>query len=170
MSEKKRKPLPAPKRERPPRERATKAEMAERTAYCERMLIEGYRKGEIKRFFKRQWGLSASQIEKYIRRARDNLVQALDCSREELIADAYGYYMQILHDKNADANVRLKARQSADRLLGLRAPIKIAPTTPDGDEPYRMVVEQLDTEDLENLMRIRDKMRDIATGEPESAN
>ena len=58
-----------------------------------------------------------------------------------------------------------KCIASRRTLLGLDAPMRIAPTTPDGKEPYRMAVEHLSVDELRLLKKLRDRSRAIAAGE-----
>ena len=63
--------------------------------------------------------------------------------------------------------LKLQANRELCQLLGLYAPTKIAPTTPDGDEPYRPLdVTKLTTEELEVLYRARQRLAAGGAGEP----
>ena len=111
---------PLPEESRPVR--ATAAELEARVEYTAMMLIDGRRKSEVKRFFKDNYGLSGRQAERYLRLARDRLVQETEKTRRELIAESFGFYMRVLHNPDASTGEQLSARQKADELMGLQAP------------------------------------------------
>jgi hypothetical protein len=52
-------------------------------------------------------------------------------------------------------------------ILGLNAPQKVAPTTPDGDhsyQPYQMLVKEMTDEELETIDRIAQRHRQLVSG------
>ncbi len=135
---------PIPEETRP--SRATQAELEQRVEYTAMMLIDGRRKAEIKRFFKNQYGLSSRQIERYLRLARNRLVEETEKTRRELISESWGFYMRILHDPNATLNEKMQARSKADDLMGLQAPRRVIEAQVEVDDVLDMWVDNLTEE------------------------
>jgi hypothetical protein len=52
----------------------------------------------------------------------------------------------------------LKCSEERRAMLGLDAPLKIAPVTPDGQEPYRLAVADLSVGELRTLKHLNDRM------------
>jgi hypothetical protein len=63
-------------------------------------------------------------------------------------------------------DIVLKCIAARRTILGLDAPTKIAPVTPDGQEPYRLAVAHLSITELRALKRVRDRSQVLAE-EPE---
>ena len=135
---------PIPEETRP--SRATQAEMESRVEYTAMMLIDGRRKSEIKRFFKENYGLSARQVERYLRLARNRLVEETEKTRRELISESFGFYMRILHDPSATINEKLHARGKADDLMGLQAPKRVIEAQVEVDDVLDVWVDNLTVE------------------------
>jgi hypothetical protein len=57
--------------------------------------------------------------------------------------------------------VILKCTADRRAVLGLDAPVQIAPVTPDGKEPFRLEIDSMDHEELRVLKRLRSKMPEI---------
>ena len=131
--------------------RATNDEMEARVEYTAMMLIDGRRKSEIKRFFRENYSLSARQVERYLRLARNLLVEETDRTRQELIAESFGFYMRILHDDKASVNERLNARAKADDLMGLQAPKRIIEAHVQTDDILDLWVDNLTPEQKEAI-------------------
>jgi len=135
--------------ERP--ERATTAEMEARVEYTAMMLVEGRSKSAIKRFFKENYSLSARQVERYLRLARDRLVAETEKGRRELIAESFGFYMRILHEAGVTVSERLSARAKADELMGLPAPKRVIEAQIQVDDALDLWVDNLTTEQKEAI-------------------
>ena len=156
--------------------RATNDEMEARVEYTAMMLIDGRRKSEIKRFFRENYSLSARQVERYLRLARNMLVEETDRTRQELIAESFGFYMRILHDDNASVNERLNARSKADDLMGLQAPKRIIEAHVQTDDILDLWVDNLTVEQKEAINeaaiyaeRVESLSADEATAEREES-
>jgi hypothetical protein len=72
--------------------------------------------------------------------------------------------------KNQNGDLRalelvLKCNQARRTMLGLDAPTRIAPVTPDGQEPYRLAVESLSVIELRALARLREHTVTLEEGE-----
>ena len=85
-------------------------------------------------------------------------------NRDQLIAESFGYYMTVIKNPNASQKDKNQARKQADELLGLNAPKKIAPTTPDGKNPYQAAVKQLSNADLQLLANLKERSSQIVSG------
>lgn len=116
--------------------KATKAEHQARIEVCHKMIRMSYHKSHIKDFFRREYGLGSRQTERYIRLARDRMLQETSYSRDDLVAQSFCFYMDVLRSSDSTTAEKLQARKLADNLLGLPAPKKIAPTSPDGEMTY----------------------------------
>jgi len=156
--------------------RATNDEMEARVEYTAMMLIDGRRKSEIKRFFRENYSLSARQVERYLRLARNLLVEETDRTRQELIAESFGFYMRILHDDKASVNERLNARSKADDLMGLQAPKRIIEAHVQTDDILDLWVDNLTAEQKEAINeaatyaeRVESLSADEATAEREES-
>jgi len=147
--------------------KATKEEHKARVTFTVKLLIEGRHKSWIKNYFRTQYGVSGWTAERYMRLARNRLVAATQVPKDELIAQSFGFYMDVLGDQKADRKHKLAARKAADDLLGLQAPKKIAPVMPDGDKPYELVVKSMSDEELEAIAtveQIAERHSSLATG------
>ena len=49
-------------------------------------------------------------------------------------------------------------------ILGLNAPHKVAPTTPDGERPYQLVVKGMTDDDLAAIERLAERYHELARG------
>lgn len=131
--------------------RATDKEAEVRIEYTCQMLAEGRRKSEIKRFFKNNYGIGYRQVERYIRQARDRLIEESGKAKTEHVADAYQFYMGILQSNDASITEKLVARRQADDLLGLQAPKRVVEAHVDANDMMELWVDQLTTEQLKAI-------------------
>lgn len=58
-------------------------------------------------------------------------------------------------------DILLKASAARRTMLGLDAPTKIAPVTPDGQEPFRLAVEGLSVIELRALQQVQERQRTL---------
>ena len=72
----------------------------------------------------RHYDISPRAIEPYLRCARKTLRQEAAKSREELRAEAYGFYRPVVRDQTVPTIVRLQAQKRIDKLLGLEGPAR----------------------------------------------
>lgn len=106
--------------------RPTRKEHDERVAVCADMLARGFRNGAIKRRVAAFYSCSPRSVERYLRRARDRLVEELnEGDRETHRARSLDQYRMLLRDDSSSAVVRLKAQERIDRILGLEAPAEV---------------------------------------------
>jgi len=151
-------PTSAPKPLYPPADttEATKEEAQHRVDMAIVMLQEGRRKSFIHKFFRVNYGIEWRQAERYMRRARDQMIAELDLTREELTANRYGWLMSVIADTKVDIRYKLEANKQITELLGLNAPKIVRGTVSEtGEFAYiESAVSQLSIEELEMLDRI----------------
>lgn len=141
---------PIPPENRP--KRATREELRARVYQALKLTIDGLSKSDIKRAFKKQYGVGSYQVERYLRLARGLAIKNAKKSHEELVAESYATYRGILADKGATNKEKIAAQRSIDRLFGLPKPFKVAPVMPDGKSPFRLAVDTLSSDQLESLV------------------
>ncbi len=124
------------------RTKASKAEVERRIAVTLDLLTQGKATGDIKRALNQRFKVKHRQANTYIARARQQLLEEIGIERSELVAKHYGIYMRAISDPRATIRDQLAAVKAADELLGLQAPRKVAPTSPDGGEAYHKHVMQ----------------------------
>jgi hypothetical protein len=127
---------------------STNKEMEVRIEYCCHMLTEGRRKSEIKRFFKNNYGIGFRQVERYLRQARDRMIEESGKGKGELVSEAYGFYMSIIQSTDATITEKLAARRQADDLLGLAAPKRSIEAHVNADDMLDLWVDQLTPDQL----------------------
>ena len=81
----------------------------------------------------RHYDISPRAVEPYLRCARTMLRQEAAKSREELRAEAYGFYRSVVRDRTVPTSARLRAQKRIDKLLvldrsGSRGPTRRAAT------------------------------------------
>lgn len=145
-----------------PGRRCTKIELQNRIIFVANLLSEKrMHKGEVKRNVKRFFGVGGRMAESYISRARQYLIDRTNKPKEAHIADAFGLYEAIIRDSGATHSLKMQAQGEINSLLGLAAPTKIAPTTPDGEHSYASdeFLKQLSMDELKVLHGIHLKLR-----------
>jgi len=144
--------------------RPTKDERAERVDYAIELLCRCLLKSQIKTLFRRKFGdLGKSTIERYLAKAREVLLAGAG-GKEEMRARARGFYESVIRDPQASHRDKILAQERIDRLYGLEAPLKVAPTDASGENPYvgldkeeliRMIINraeaQAEVKELEDL-------------------
>jgi len=73
----------------------------------------------IKQVIKGEYGLQARQIDRYLSRAREEMMAESDRSVDEHRADAYHFYLSVLQDSKTSIRSKLLARERIDKLYGL---------------------------------------------------
>lgn len=114
----------------------TAEEEQEREDFAYELLSRCLHKSQIKKEFIKRYEVKPRTVERYLSRARMRLAAAAQIGRDELRAESLSFYLSVLRDQTASHRDRLLARERVDRLFGLDTPIKIAPTSPDGNQPY----------------------------------
>lgn len=89
-----------------------------------KMLGMGKYASEIKKAVNQEYGLSTRSVERYITRARREMVKHTKVSLEDHVAEAYYFYRGILTDPESTQRERLRARERIDKLLGLDQPTR----------------------------------------------
>jgi len=174
-TQKQSRPKPKPSRAASIRRTASASEANERIERVAYMLVRRFKKSQIKKYAKEQWGVGFRQVENYIRNARQWMMERADKSKDEFVAEALATYESIINNTEA-TNMDISQSQDAIcRLLGLNAPAKVAPTTPDGERPYspeeaERITAEMSSDELEVLHKIHDRMKNLATGHARSDN
>lgn len=122
----------------------TDEEYAERTRFCYEMVRDQKPKGEIKTAFRARFTpiveANAKTIEKHITEAKLLLVADVADGKDVMRAQSYATYLKVLTG-SADDKDKIAAQARIDKLFGLEAPTKIAPTTPDGEKSYEQLTD-----------------------------
>lgn len=140
------------KPERKPYKKPTEEEEQEREDFAFELLSRCFHKSQIKKQFIARYDVTARTVEKYLSRARDRMTIEATQSRDDLRAESLSFYYTILRNNEATPREKISARERIDRLFGLDMPVKIAPTTPDGEKPYvGLSDEELNRRILEEL-------------------
>lgn len=90
-----------------------------------KLLGMGNYSSEIKQVVVQEYGLSTRSVERYITRARREMVQRTNVSFAEHRAEAYYCYRGILNNPNVTLREQLRARERIDKLFGLDSPAHI---------------------------------------------
>jgi hypothetical protein len=102
-----------------PRKKPYKVEHQQRVDVVRVQLLEGKGDGEIKALVAEQFGISPRSVERYLRRAREQMLSETQKSREEWRADNLRKYLAIADDPETEPRDRIRALERVDRLLGL---------------------------------------------------
>ena len=115
---------PQPKRKPGgPGYKATRLQMEERVAAVGDMLGQCWRFSAIKAECRMRYGpLSASQIQIYVSRARENSLKAAATTRPEMIAWAKDFNESVIRDPKATVGEKQRSEQALRELFGLNAP------------------------------------------------
>jgi hypothetical protein len=104
-----------------PGRRPTTDEIAERIELCRSLLLRRVPKGTIKKAFRQRFGADADHgtIERYLTRAREDMLADLTRGRQTHRAGALAFYESILADPAVAARDKVRAQERIDKLLGL---------------------------------------------------
>jgi hypothetical protein len=141
-----------------PSPRATKAEVEERVEFMAFLLARRLPHAALKRQFRKKYGagLAARTVAAYASRAREAIIAETGKSRVQHALESLAFWESIVSGPDATLRERMDAQREIDSLLGLHAPVKIAPTMPDGEKPYASLSdEQLNQEILELQAELR---------------
>ena len=138
-----------------PGKRATATELEERTIIVARLLCARRHKHQIKQYLAAKYDLGARSAEAYIARAREWMLKQARKPRADFVAEALGFYEEIIRDPEAELREKMDAQLAIRQMMGLDKPFKIAPTTPDGRSNYipQKILSELPDEDLAVLRR-----------------
>lgn len=140
--------------------KATNKEVRERVLLTAQMIARRLHRHEIKRILLERHGIRHRQAAEYIARARAHLIERTNRPREDHIAEAFALYEGVIRSPEESTKEKMAAQQAIVELLGLAAPVKVAPTDPTGTGPVTVIhkiVEGLTTEELLVLSKIRQK-------------
>ena len=106
------------------------------------LLLQGAEFNEIRQYAANKgWGLTDRQVRRHINVAYQRTTDILEQKQEELLSrhlmQRRGLYARCL--KAEDLRTALQVLHDEAQLLGLYPARKIAPTTPDGKDPYEAV-------------------------------
>lgn len=160
---------PIPTSARP--KKAVAGEVEQRVMFTTKMILDGRRKHEIKRFFRTQYGVGARQVETYIRLAREKLAEPNGMDVAQMRAEQYARFMELARNAKNDG-CKIAALKAAGALYGLDAPQKVAETTSDGKDvnTARTMVEQLTVDELRVLSAARRRLASIVKGDSPGEN
>ncbi|WP_339732503.1 hypothetical protein [uncultured Gimesia sp.] len=89
-----------------------------------KMLGMGKYTSDIKQAVAQEFHLSRRSVERYIKRARKEMVERTGISVEYHRSDAFHFYRSMINDPKAHPREKLRARERMDKLLGLDMPVK----------------------------------------------
>jgi hypothetical protein len=118
-------------------------EVEDRTLMVRRLLAQGQYDGQIKKVVAAHYKISPRTVERYLRRARDEMLAETGQDKSQLRAEGYGFYREMRANGKASDKDRLKAQERIDKLLGLEAPQKIQVGGDDIDREIRRELDRL---------------------------
>ena len=143
--------------------KSNKVKFEERVSIVMEMLLSGLYRREIleniaKKDELKEWNVTASQIDNYIRAANNIILKPIEKDRDRLKAKAhsrYEYlYKKLLNVK--DYKGAIAANDKVCTLLGLNEAQKMEHTGPGGSDLFKMTKEQL-LERKKQLSKVLDK-------------
>lgn len=102
--------------------KSTRAELVERVALVKKMLCGGYAKCDVKRLIASKFGVDFRTIERYLARARREILDDIGIPKDEHQGNSLTFYKSVLSDPKARNFEKLKAQERIDKLLGLESP------------------------------------------------
>ncbi len=98
------------------------------------LICEGYKSSEIAEKMHKRYHVASRTTENYLSRAKVLILTEVGRPKDEHRAESFAYFQNMSHDKDAPANVRLRARELIGNLLGLDAPkhVRTELSGPDG--------------------------------------
>src|SRR6185437_1426187 len=138
--------------EQPKKPKATKALVAQRVEEVLRIVLDGAEVWDLREYAKEKaqeagsaWELppdskplSDSQLFRYLAKAHQLIAESCRASRKKLLrkhlAQRRNLYAKAV--SQGDTRAALAIHDSEAKLIGLFAPVKVAPTNPKGDKPY----------------------------------
>jgi hypothetical protein len=157
-----------PSERRRPTAKCTNRQMLERIILVSGMIARRAHKHEIKKILREKYGIGARQAEVYFARARKRLIKRSGRPREDHIAEAFALYENTIRNPESDLKDKLAAQRELNQLLGLYAPLKVAPTNIAGDAPAEIItsaMKDLTMEELQTLSKLRQRMAAITSSD-----
>jgi len=152
--------------------KSDRKQMRERVLMVAQLLARRLHRHEIKKVMRGKFGVGGRQTETYISRARELLIDRTGRSRDDHFSEAFCFYEGVLRDPGADIKDKFAAQAELNKLLGLYAPFKVAPTNIAGTAPAEIVtraVKDLSTEELEVLSKLRQRMTALVASDQAEA-
>lgn len=149
-----------------PRKKAikpTRAEYRERVDICRQLLCAHQTDGAIKKAVAVRYDISTRSVERYLRRARDILLDEINKTPDEMRSMSYETYRKIISDPNAHQHNIIAAQKQMDKLFGLNGPIKVAQTDTEGNDLNSL------SEARDEISAILSALRKRAGGSPAPA-
>jgi len=101
---------------------STDAEIDARVEMCRKMIANGRYDGEIKRAVAAHFNASTRTVERYLRRARDEILAESGKPVIEHRAESLAFYQKVRADLKEATKDRLRAQERIDGLLALAMP------------------------------------------------
>lgn len=109
----------SPMPERRTYHKPTKIELEKRVTATADLLACGVRQGDIKRVISQRFDVSPRSVERYLRRAREILIEETGEDKELHRGKALDVYRSVLRDVGSSHSERMAAQGRIDRILGL---------------------------------------------------
>ncbi|MEM1225948.1 MAG: hypothetical protein AAGJ40_09625 [Planctomycetota bacterium] len=110
----------------------TEDEMDERIRYTASLLYRGLFKSQIKKELRTKYSVDARTVERYLSRAREEMLVELRDTRDNHKASSLKFYQSVLSDPKATFSNKIQAQKRIDFILGLHAPTQLSITDVDG--------------------------------------
>lgn len=101
------------------RQKLTKDQRMQLIDVIKKLMSVGTYTYDIKIVISKKYGLSQRSVERYITRARKEMVDYFKKPVEQFRAESYCFYRSVLKDPRSTQGERLRARERLDKLLGL---------------------------------------------------
>lgn len=121
--------MATPKKSKP-RTEAT----AEKLFFVRNLVNQRTPRGQIKKRFAEEFKCSPRSAEPFITKAIADIRAEMGKSLDEHKGDSYAFWDAIVSDTTRTDVVRMRAQENLDRLTGVAAPIKVAPTDSAGKD------------------------------------
>jgi hypothetical protein len=113
----------------------SRAELSEQKLRVVRgMINEQIRRSEIKRVFAATYKCSGRTAERFIAEAYEQLRAESDKSLEEHRSDSFAFWQSRAANSKLPERERMRARENLDKLSGVYAAVKVAPTNTAGQD------------------------------------
>jgi len=119
--------------------RSTKIEKQKRVTALYQMILRKKSRQELLGYGSEKWGLRRAQIDNLITEARKKIdawqVKDIDKARSEHLARLYGLWKRAKNEK--DGRLERMVLDDISEFEATKMPQKVAPTSPDGTQPWR---------------------------------
>jgi hypothetical protein len=96
-----------------------------------KMLAMGRHASEIKQAIAQEFYLSRRSVERYMKRARQEMIEHMDMPVKQHRSEALYFYHNMMNNPKSGPRERLRARERIDKLMGLDLPASIHDETLD---------------------------------------